>query len=165
MSEKGDLIFPRVFLLRVFQVQKELVLQELQMISRHFVDDEAIRCICYKCGCLWSQIWVFHTHVVYIFEFFLCEERIFLCLKDEKRTNNREKKIRLKERKALYSFVYTSVLKQRILIILRWGLMNMPSAISKDEVLVFPTSQGAWDSPLTDGDDWISQETVIFHVA
>ncbi|CBI34126.3 unnamed protein product, partial [Vitis vinifera] len=37
--EKGDLIFPGVFLLRFFQVQNELVLQELQMISRHFVDD------------------------------------------------------------------------------------------------------------------------------
>ena len=49
--------------------------------------------------------------------FFLREERIFLCLKEGKRTNNREKKIRLKERKALYSFVYTSVLKQRI----QWG--------------------------------------------
>ena len=64
---------------------------------------------------------------MYIFDFFLCEERIILCLKDGKRTNNREKKIRLKERKALYSFVYTSVLKQRILIILQWGLMNMHS--------------------------------------
>ena len=48
----------------------------------------------------------------------------------------------------------------------------IPSAISKeqsslyfeDAVLVFPTSQSAWDSPLTDGDDWVSQETLILHV-
>ena len=79
------------------------------------------------------KLWVFMVsnlslpYICISLIFFLCEERIILCLKDGKRTNNREKKIRLKERKALYSFVYTSVLKQRIPIILRWGLMNMHS--------------------------------------
>ena len=61
-----------------------------------------------------SSIHMLCTSLIF---FFLCEERIFLCLKEGKRTNNREKKIRLKERKALYSFVYTSVLKQRN----QWG--------------------------------------------
>ena len=75
---------------------------------------------------------------MYIFDFFfLCEERIFLCLKDGKRAKNRENKIRLKERKALYSFVYTSVLKQRTPIILRWGLMNMHSFRHWQRIILF----------------------------
>ena len=71
--------------------------------------------------------------------------------------------------KALYSFVYTSMPKQRIFIILHCCLkingLYLPCAISKEsashfdvEVLVFPTSQGSQDSPVTSEDDWVSPQ-------